>query len=118
LATMILWGAIIIFGFGFTLFGSTVSRQAPQDSVEISSPEVTMIIMSITWSALVIFMFVQGLYQGTKRGSSVYSSADIQFLFTGPVRTQTVLIYGMMNSLQSVLISTFFMIYQIPNMIS
>lgn len=119
LIMVIVWAAFIFF----TLFSSIFLETFPSETPTIPSDEgvaftidVTGIIMIVTWTILVVVLQVQALYQGTKRGSSVFTSPDIQFIFTGPLRSQTVLTYGMLNSLTSVFISTFFLIYQIPNM--
>lgn len=117
LVMVIVWSAFILF----TIVSSFIPRPTldetmPPDDGAVFAIDVTGTIMIVTWTILVIFMIVQALYQGTKRGSSVFTSPDIQFIFTGPLRGQTVLTYGMLNSLTSVFISTFFLIYQIPNM--
>lgn len=116
LVMVLFWGIFILFTLGTSFIGSSFANDAPSEPGDFDAADFTGMIMIVTWTALVIFMVVQALYQGTKRGSSVYTSPDIQFIFTGPMRSQNVLIYGMLNSMQSVLISTFFMIYQLPNM--
>lgn len=115
LALIIFWGIFILFTFGSS-FLSTNYTDDLEDLGEFTPVDVTGTIMVVTWTVLVIFVLITALYQGTKRGSSVFSSPDVHFIFTGPIRSQTVLTYGMLNSLSSVLISTFFMIYQLPNM--
>ncbi len=116
LGMLIFWGLFIIFTFATSFIGNSFSGDAPVEPGDVNPSDVTGGIMIVTWTVLVIFMVIQALYQGTKRGSSTYKPSDIHFIFTGPVRSQTVLVYGMLNSMSSILISTFFMIYQLPNM--
>lgn len=114
LLMVIFWTIFIAATFASTLLGGSIETEEVPG--EISPAEVTSWIMVVIWAALIIFLVVQALYQGTKRGSSVFTSPDIHFVFTGPLKGQTVLTYGILNSMTSVLISTFFMIYQLPNM--
>ena len=112
LFTLIFWLGFMLLIFGTTFFGSSLPDSDEMDG----SAEFMGGFMVVLWTALMAFMVTVTMFQGTKKGSSTYKSADIHFIFTGPVPSQTVLVYGMLNSLSSVFISTFFMIYQLPNM--
>lgn len=118
LIMLIFWAVFIGFTLWSSMLGQAAGSAAPQPGDEdfFDTVNFTSTLMIVLWSVMPLFMIVSSMYQGTKRGSSTFSSADVQFIFTGPLRNQSVLTYGMMNSLSSVFISTFFLIYQIPNM--
>ncbi|MDI9498189.1 MAG: putative ABC exporter domain-containing protein [Bacillota bacterium] len=67
---------------------------------------------------LVLFISTSSLWTGTKQGGLTFSEADTHFLFTAPVSPQAVLIYSLVSTLGSLLVSTVFMLYQLPNLYS
>ncbi|MGI6545601.1 MAG: putative ABC exporter domain-containing protein [Fastidiosipilaceae bacterium] len=112
LLTLIFWVVFMLLIFGSTLMGDS----APDSEAGSPAAEFRSGVMIVLWTVLIAFMATIAMFQGTKEGSSMFKSPDIHFVFTAPLRSQTVLVYGMLKSLSSVFISTFFMIFQLPNM--
>ena len=68
--------------------------------------------------ALFLFISFLTINKGLKQGSTFFSMSDVNFMFTSPIRPQTVLIYGMIRQLGLSLLMTLFMCFQIPNLIN
>lgn len=112
LLTLIFWAIFILFIFGSSFIGGSMS-----DNEAGGMPgELRGGFMIVLWTVLIAVMSTITMFRGAKEGSAMFKSPDIHFVFTAPLRSQTVLVYGMLKSLSSVFISTFFMIFQLPNM--
>ncbi len=79
-------------------------------------PQVPQAAALVAWG-LAALIFFSLLYTATKSGSLVFSPADVHFIFTGPFLPQNVLLYGMLNLMGSIIFSTFFLLYQVPNLL-
>ena len=64
------------------------------------------------------FLFAMGWSKGCKQGTSFFKMADVNLLFTSPLRPQNILAFGLINQMGSVLLSTIFLLYQIPNLVN
>lgn len=65
------------------------------------------------------FSLVVGLltcYGSTKNGASFFRQADTQLLFSSPLKPQTVLLYGMLSQITSMIMGSLFILYQIPSL--
>ncbi len=65
------------------------------------------------------FSLVIGLltcYGSTKNGASFFRQADTQLLFSSPLKPQTVLLYGMLSQISSMIMGSLFILYQIPSL--
>lgn len=64
---------------------------------------------------IVIMSFIYSLYKGTKSINSRFDMCDVNLIFTSPIRPQTVLIYGVIKQIALELLTSFYIVYQIPN---
>lgn len=112
LIVIILMCAMLVVAFLSPASGS--SQDSPAGG-GIFSAQLPFFMVFIMWG-LAALLSVTSLYAGTKRGSLMFTQADVQFLFTGTFLPQSLLLYGMMNMMGSTLISTFFFVYQIPTL--
>lgn len=60
--------------------------------------------------------FYLTIKEGINRGSSFFTIADINLVFTSPTSSKKVLIYGILKQLYRTVIMVFFVLIQIPNM--
>jgi len=65
--------------------------------------------------AIVIISFLYSLYKGTKSINSRFDMCDVNLIFTSPIRPQTVLLYGVIKQIAIELLTSFYIVYQIPN---
>ena len=64
---------------------------------------------------LVILLFV---YTGDKSGVKIFNMADVNFLFSSPMKPQSVLLFRTLMQMGVVLISSLYLLGQIPNLMN
>lgn len=84
---------------------------------QIFKVQAPPILILVIWG-LGLFMILSGIHSSVKAGALVYQAADVQFVFTAPYRPQTVMYYGMMNTLTTMLLASGLIAVQIPNLIN
>ncbi len=62
------------------------------------------------------FIIYLNLSTGLKQGSTFFSMADVNFLFTSPLPAQAVLLYGIIRQMGTSALATLFLLYQGQNM--
>lgn len=97
---------IMIFNFGGD--NSNVMNPAASD--------FTLQIISLVFFAITLVISTISIHSGTKRGMSIFQLADSHILFAAPIKSATILIYGMLGQLQASILSSLFLLYQIPNL--
>lgn len=98
----------ILIWFGFMFFpGNNNGTIKTQPDIFIS---VFMVIVTMS--------FVYSLYKGTKSINSRFDMCDVNLIFTSPIRPQTVLLYGVIKQIAIELLTSFYIVYQIPNFLS
>lgn len=65
--------------------------------------------------AVLLLMFLFTLYSGTKKLDSHFTMSDVNFIFTSPIKPQTVLLYGVIKKIALELLTSMYILYQIPN---
>lgn len=83
----------------------------PSNITGRGSIEVYGIIVS---GVLLIVMYF-GINQGIKSGGSFFRQADVNLVFTAPVKEKKVLVYGFIKQLSTTLFTILFLSFQIPN---
>lgn len=69
----------------------------------------------ITAASIFILLFsVPELLSSLSSGATFFRGADINFVFTSPIRPQKILIYGFIKQAYTSLIAVFFLLFQIP----
>jgi hypothetical protein len=68
-------------------------------------------------AVLVIILLFFGAYTGTKKGSDIFLMADVNFLFTAPMKPQSVLLFRLTFQMLTTLVSFIYFIFQIPNLV-
>ncbi len=103
-------GYLFIFVFivamivGFFVMPSGTVRSAP--------PELFTGIMTLVF----LFLYYTSLKTGIDKGSTFFRMADVNLLFTAPVRPNHVLLYGFIKQIGGTFLFVFIMMCQIPNL--
>ncbi|HWS30160.1 MAG TPA: putative ABC exporter domain-containing protein [Clostridia bacterium] len=66
--------------------------------------------------AIYFFILVLSAAQGLKQGSTLFRMADVNLLFTSPIRPQTILVYGIARQLGILLLASICMLMQYTNL--
>lgn len=90
-----------------------------EDSVdslnEVLSIEVNQMIELVV-SGLFLFLFFLGMFSA-KGMSDIFQPADVNILFSAPMKPQSVMMFRLLTTLGMQIIFSFFMLFQIPNMV-
>lgn len=63
-----------------------------------------------------ILFLITFTHTGLSTGSTLFTLSDVGFLFVAPISPKKILNYGLINSLGRILMSVFFLIYQMSNL--
>lgn len=128
----------VIFGLVGGLIGSAVERE---ESTEISSeliseedssedtedeeeekmsPEDVAMVKDYAEAAVALVflaILLWGVYSGSKNGTDIFQMADVNFLFTAPMKPQSVLMFRLSFQMMAALAASIYLVFQIPNLV-
>ncbi len=107
-ALLILYILIALASVGMIVFVFLM----PSTLVHNADPSLFRMIMT----ALAVVIFYLSFKQGIEKGGSFFRSSDVALVFTGPFRSNDVLLYGFIRQLGGMVLAMFVAIYQIPNL--
>ncbi len=128
----------LVVGGGFSFIGSLAEKNAqpePEPGVEepaeepddIPDPEIhvsfslegieTAVLVEAAAGLVMLLVFVFEIYQSGKSGSAIFTMADVNLLFPAPMKPQSVLMFKLITRMGATLAATFYMAFQIPNLI-
>lgn len=58
-----------------------------------------------------------GMYSGSKKGSDIFLMADVNFLFTAPLKPQSVLMFRLTFQMAATILGSVYLLFQIPNLV-
>ncbi len=97
---------------GILMLGSIiVVLIMPSGSVRHGSNES----FSAIFTMIVIVVLYFSLRQGIEKGSSYFRFADVNLIFTAPIKPNKVLLYGFIKHMGTSLLIVLFTLFQIPN---
>lgn len=129
------WVAVVFalalaFGLIGGLIGGTVGsliEEEPSDVVyeeEIIEEEMTpedtamlMMVLEAIAGGVILFILLANIYGGDKNGSNIFLMPDVNFLFTAPMRPQSVLLFRMILQMGKELVASLYLLFQIPNLV-
>ncbi len=79
--------------------------------------EVLMLVVEAGVAVLVLFMLLSAIHSGTKKGSDIFLMADVNFLFTAPIKPQSVLLFRLTFQMLATFAGMFYLLFQIPNLV-
>lgn len=136
---------ILAFILGFALIGgivgvtlgvviSSVSKEetsqtetveeadAPQDNADdemtASEREKLFRVLEGAVSACLLFILLLLIYTGDKSGVKIFQMADVNFLFSSPMRPQSVLLFRTLMQMGVAFLSSLYLLGQLPNLIN
>lgn len=86
---------------------------------EMTEEEIAQMLLVAEAAAfiLVLCLIGFGIYSGRKKGSDIFQMADVNFLFTAPMKPQSVLMFRLTFQMAAVVTGSIYFLYQIPNLV-
>lgn len=66
---------------------------------------------------LIIVVLLFSMMGADKRGSKIFTMADVNLLFAAPMKPQSVLLFRLLTQMGTVLLGTIYLLFQMPNLI-
>ena len=129
-------GMGVIFGVAGGIIGTVAEKQSAQESVDenyredeeeeeeqekpMSAEDVAAVktIVETVVALIFIVFLLWGLYSGSKKGTEIFLMADVNFLFTAPMKPQSVLMFRLTFQMASTILASVYLLFQIPNLIN
>lgn len=105
---LILYSVFILFIIIAMVFGNKGSSNTSIDT------NVIFILVNLIMLITILVNVNSGL---SKKIGLNFSMSDVNLIFTAPFKPQKVLIYGLIRTSGSTLLSVFFLLYQLPNLV-
>ena len=86
---------------------------------EMTEEDVAQLLLVVEAFAagLVILLILTGAHSGTKKGSDIFTMADVNFLFTAPIKPQSVLLFRLTFQMLATITGSIYLLFQIPNLV-
>ncbi len=96
-----------------------IAPEMLEEEEELSKEDIRMIKLFVEAGvALLLLLFLlMGLYSGSKRGSDIFMMADVNFLFTAPIKPQSVLLFRLSFQMVASVVASIYLVFQIPNLV-
>lgn len=129
-------GIGVIFGLAGSVIGNVMEQQdstefsteitedmdeeEPEDEEKPMSPEDVAMVKTYVEAAVALFflvMLLYGIYSGAKKGTDIFQMADVNLLFTAPVKPQSVLLFRLSFQMVASIAASLYLVFQIPNLV-
>lgn len=89
------------------------------DEIEMTEEEYGQLLLIVEAVAAVIVLLILcfGAYSGMKNGSDIFTMADVNFLFTAPMKPQSVLLFRLTFQMLATVFGSIYLLFQIPNLV-
>ena len=86
---------------------------------EMTEEDVAQMFLVAEAAALVLVLIIlaYGAHSGMKKGSDIFTMADVNFLFTAPIKPQSVLLFRLSFQMLAVITGSVYLLFQIPNLV-
>ena len=98
--------------YGFFLVIMVISFSMASKEPNYSNPKYFIGVSTI--SLIIIFLLI--IYNGIMRKNFRYNMSDVNLIFTAPIKSQNVLLYGFIREISYVFAFSLFILFQIPNL--
>lgn len=98
--------------YGFILLMMAISFILEDSEPHYSNPKY--FITGLTVMLVIVFIYI--IYSGIIRKNFKYNMSDVNLIFTAPIKSQNVLLYGFIREISSVLALSIFLLFQLPNL--
>lgn len=123
----IIVGFALIGGIAGAVIGSVVDDNT--ESTSVSEPEkpesaaekaadkaMTMEIVELAVGGIALSVILLNIYQGDKNGAAIFTMPDVNFLFQSPMQPQSVLMFRTILQMGLALLSSLYLLFQLPNL--
>ena len=125
---VVVFAIALVFGLIGGLVGGTVGSLLDEDDSiveeeiieEEMTPEDTAMMLAVLEAfagGIILFILFANVYGGDKNGSNIFLMPDVNFLFTAPMKPQSVLLFRMILQMGKELIASLYLLFQIPNLV-
>lgn len=87
-----------------------------EEMTEEDIAQLFLLIEAIAF-VLILVLLAFGAYSGMKKGSDIFVMADVNFLFTAPMKPQSVLLFRLTFQMIAVITGSIYLLFQIPNLV-
>ena len=86
---------------------------------ELTAEDIAQVFLVVEAIAfiLILVLLVFGAHSGMKKGSDIFVMADVNFLFTAPMKPQSVLLFRLTFQMLAVVTGSIYLLFQIPNLV-
>lgn len=129
-------GCGVVFGLAGSIIGNIMEKQdaagisteAVQDEEDddgeedkepgMSAEDVRMVKTYVEAGIALLFLVLLliGIYTGSKNGTEIFQMADVNFLFTAPLKPQSVLLFRLSFQMVASIFASVYLVFQIPNL--
>ena len=90
-----------------------------QNIVEVQDEKEEMMKqICVVGNGIIFVVFAIEILTSVNKANGIFHMADVNLLFPAPIKPQTILLFRIVNKMGSSLLATFYMLYQIPNMMN
>lgn len=118
----------LVFGLVGGLIGGTVGSLIEEDDSVVEeeiieeemTPEDTAMMLAVLEAiagGVILLVLLANVYGGDKNGSNIFLMPDVNFLFTAPMRPQSVLLFRMILQMGKEFVASLYLLFQIPNLV-
>ncbi len=127
---VVVFAIALVFGLVFGLLGGTIGSLLEGDTTdtvyedeyieEEMTPEDTAMMLTVLEAlggGVILLILLANVYGGDKNGSSIFLMSDVNFLFTAPLRPQSVLLFRMILQMGKEFVASLYLLFQLPNLV-
>ncbi len=74
-------------------------------------------ILDLAVTAIILLVFILEILSADKSGGKIFLPADVNLLFSSPLKPQSVLLFRLLTQVGTMILASFYMIFQIPNLV-
>lgn len=104
----------IVFGGG-----SRTGRSNGRGRNAKTPQEIAAIKTYVEAGVMIVFLAILlwGMYSGSKDGTDIFQMADVNLLFTAPMKPQSVLMFRLSFQMVATVFASIYLVFQIPNLV-
>ena len=121
LICFLMGGAI---GFGASLLSDKAQENsaepveaAEKEEKEPPDPEKVLTVVELAVGTVMLAMLVYSALNGEKNGGSIFMMADVNLLFSAPLKPQSVLLFRLLAQMGALIAASIYLVFQIPNLV-
>ena len=124
LAVCLLFGVLLGIGIGVvdSFLGEDVPEEeietvVPEEEPEPLDPETAVAVAEMISFGVVLAVLFFSVITADKNGSFIFLMADVNLLFSAPMKPQSVLLFRLMSQIFLTLFASIYLLFQLPNLI-